>query len=709
MEKGTVGRFRARLLMVAVVLLALLSLCSAALAAQAADVTEDCTITMTSAGGSKNATDRKFTTYWEGKKEKNPWATIQSKRLAYGLYLCFRNKPDHYVIQVDKGYGWETVHEGHPEFLHAYYALEGVQMIRVQVDSEEKTVLGFNEIAVFGEGTTPDWVQRWEEVPQKSDLMFVVAHPNEEAIYLGGAIPVYADQGRSVSVVTLTYGNTSRRAEFLNSLWSMGVRSYPIIGSFDSAKAKDAKSAMKKAGQAKVQAFLTEAIRRCKPEVIVTLDEHGEGKNGQRMMTAEACKTCFDLAADAGSEPDSAAAYGAWQAQKLYLHLYGDQRTELDWETPLKSGMNGIGAAYYANLYYKTQDTSDLTVFGTGQEYASNSFGLCRSLVGEDEKRNDFLENIPEDRLTDGPAGSQMGRQAEIEALLPQLNEKGFLDEGEFVYSDDAAGIYLFVNQGWKIIIERKFDGALPLTWFETNLWCDVAGGQLIGNYEVDAQKKAKARADAAETARKHQLVFAANGDYYTYRIGSKNGHPVGVEIRDGEVYYDARYDHDEEKFFPNLDTLAFYRDGTVDVHHSYEMSAQDYLDQDAYMVFSFGPYLIREGKLSEWVMDASKSRAKNPRHTFGMVEPGHYVDIMCEGRLGSRAEGVTMPQAALLAMAAGCRECCNLDGGQTCVVIFMGHQLNKIGKYDGKTNARPTCEVFGGGISEQVGSYQLQ
>ena len=49
---------------------------------------------------------------------------------------------------------------------------------------------------------------------------------------------------------------------------------------------------MKKAGQAKVQAFLTEAIRRCKPEVIVTLDEHGEGKNGQRMMLADACRQC---------------------------------------------------------------------------------------------------------------------------------------------------------------------------------------------------------------------------------------------------------------------------------------------------------------------------------------------------------------------------------------------------------------------------------
>ena len=138
-------------------------------------------------------------------------------------------------------------------------------------------------------------------------------------------------------------------------------------------------------------------------------------------------------------------------------------------------------------------------------------------------------------------------------------------------------------------------------------------------------------------------------------------------------------------------------------------MTAQEYLDHGAIHVFSFGPYLIRDGQLSEWVQDYTKTKAKNPRHVFGMIEPGHYMDIMCEGRLGSRSEGVTMAQAALLAQSAGLVEACNLDGGQTAVVVFMGKQLNKIGKYDGKTNARPTCEVFGAGISDQVGVFEVK
>jgi exopolysaccharide biosynthesis protein len=93
------------------------------------------------------------------------------------------------------------------------------------------------------------------------------------------------------------------------------------------------------------------------------------------------------------------------------------------------------------------------------------------------------------------------------------------------------------------------------------------------------------------------------------------------------------------------------------------------------------------------------------------MVEPGHYVYIMVEGRMEkTRSQGITMKELAKLMRAKGCENAINLDGGQTAVLIFMGQQLNKIGSYDGgKTNSRPTCEVMGVGYSEQVGTYELK
>ncbi|MBQ3704956.1 MAG: phosphodiester glycosidase family protein [Clostridia bacterium] len=669
--------------------------------------TTEVTLSLSGVKNPKNLTDRKFTTYSESKSVKNPSLTLESSTSIHGLYLCFQKKPESYEIQVKRGGDWETLREG-SEYIHAFYELDGVTDVRVYALGDKKQTMGFNEVYIFGEGRIPEWVQRWEPTPEKSDLLFVVAHPEEELLYLGGAIPYYArEMGRTVAVACMSYANTTRRSELLNGLWSMGYRNYPIIGSFKTAKVKGGISAAYKTidsrnGQQVLAGWLNEVLTRTKPEVMVGPDEQGEGGNAQRMMLADACRKAFD-----GAE---------WQVQKLYLHLYGGEGDQVifDWNRPLEKlgGRTGMGLAYYAYLFHKTQDDQEKSVYQEGITYANNTFGLAESLVGPDLIREDLLENIPLENLAESREQEPVSRWTLEEVPgLPALNEKGFLDEGEFIWSDDARGHYVFINAGVKLIITRKFDGSMPLTWFETEIWCDVEAGEKMVNVEYTPEKPVgkKSRVDASKTAVKNRLVFACNSDYYTYRVGSKNGHPVGIEIRNGEIYYDDAYDYLETKFFPNLDTLAFYEDGHVDVHASMEMTAQDYLDQDAYMVFSFGPYLIRDGKLSDWVQDPNKSRAKNPRHAFGMIEPGHYVDIMCEGRLGSRSEGVTMPQLAFLCQAAGCTQACDLDGGQTAVVVFMGQQLNKIGKYDGKTAARETCEVLGIGFSDQVGSWNIQ
>ena len=669
---------------------------------EAVEITASCQFNLNGSKKPKNVTDHFFTTYWEANNVKDPYVTITSEEPMYGLYLCFRTNvknygiPD-YEIQADRGNGWEKLLDGNTDCLHMFYELDGETRIRIQAVSEKKTTLGFNEISVFGEGQTPEWVQRWEPTPEKTDLMFVFAQPDDELLFLGGSIPVYAvERKHSTAVVCLAYDNPSRLSELLNSLWYMGYRYYPLISGQKSLNSKN---------EAAVLDFTADAIRRYRPEVVVTLDEKGEG-NGQRKLAAGICRRAVDQAEE-NSDRDG------WETKKLYMHLYGDDPTMMDWDQPLESqkGLSAFSTIRYAFFYYKTQeDTSNNpskpSVLTTGIKYENNRFGLVRSLVGPDVQKNDFLENIPEEALTKTPELPDLTVD-KTAGILPELNAKGFIDEGEFIHADDATGIYAYISPTLKVIINRHFDGALPLTWFETEIWCDTEAGELIRNIEMDPAKRDKVRVDAAENALAHHVVFGFNGDYYTYRIGAKNGHPVGIEIRNGEIYYDDMYT-EEIQFFPNLDTLAFYPDGRVDVHHSYEVTPKEYLERGAYNVYSFGPYLIRDGKLSEWVQDSRKSRAKNPRHAFGMIEPGHYVDIMCEGRLGTRSEGVTMPQIAFLAQQAGCVECCNLDGGQTAVVLFMGKQLNRIGEYNKKTSARPTCEIMGVGISEQVGSFEV-
>ena len=120
--------------------------------------------------------------------------------------------------------------------------------------------------------------------------------------------------------------------------------------------------------------------------------------------------------------------------------------------------------------------------------------------------------------------------------------------------------------------------------------------------------------------------------------------------------------------------------------------------------VFSFGPYLIREGKVNPFIDEMTNGRTQQPRCAIGMVEPGHYYAVLAEGRIRHVSVGVSISQMVELMQKGGCTEALNLDGGQTAVMTFMGKQISRIGKYDGgKTKARETTEIIGIGHSDLI------
>jgi exopolysaccharide biosynthesis protein len=91
--------------------------------------------------------------------------------------------------------------------------------------------------------------------------------------------------------------------------------------------------------------------------------------------------------------------------------------------------------------------------------------------------------------------------------------------------------------------------------------------------------------------------------------------------------------------------------------------------------------------------------------HAFGVIAPGHYIDVMCEGRMKSLngSTGVNIETMARIMKEKGCSIAVNLDGGDTAVIAFMGKQLNMVGKkINGKvtgTAGRQTCEVMAFGV----------
>lgn len=708
-----------------IALLTLLALSlSVAFAAEANDITEDCKFKVCSSGRKYTLmTDKKYTSYWESNKIKTPWIAItapEGKPIA-GLYVCFGNMPESWEIQTsDDGKDWFTAVPGDTRFLHAYVALpQPAQYVRLAVTSEKKTALRINELFVLSEGDLPDWVQVWQPTEEKADILFLSTHPDDELIFFGGAIPTYAvEQQRKVVVAYFTRSNTTRSSELLNGLWHMGVRTYPVIGNFKDSYAKNLKAAYKSAGgKGKVNEWIVGLYRQYKPEVVVTQDTNGEYGHKQHMMIADAAQNCIALAANEDEFTASTIAYGTWQVKKLYLHLYPENQITFDWTVPLKSmnGATGIELAEEAYTLHKTQASSGMSVTETGTKYDNRVFGLAFTTVGEDVRKDDFLENIYDAPGSyDAAANNVEATPAPTEvpaymAHMPALNAKGFLDEGEYIYSSEDEGLWIYVSQTSKVIIQRKYDATQPLTWFEADLYGDLDAGEMLRTVQNDPEKMGKVRVDATETAKKHNVVFAMNTDYYTYRVAVNNNRHTGVVIRDGRILYDDPYTEKQvtNSMFPNLDMLAFMPDGSLKVYHSWEKTAQEFIDEGVQTVYSFGPYLLLDGKVSERAY--ANNENKNPRCAIGMVEPGHYVAIMCEGRL-KRSAGVTISYLAKMMRAKGCQVAFNMDGGQTAVMVFMGKQLNQIGAYDGgKTNSRPTSEVLGFGTSEQVGTYEVQ
>lgn len=708
-----------------IALLTLLALSlSVAFAAEANDITEDCKFKVCSSGRKYTLmTDKKYTSYWESNKIKTPWIAItapEGKPIA-GLYVCFGNMPESWEIQTsDDGKDWFTAVPGDTRFLHAYVALpQPAQHVRLAVTSEKKTALRINDLFVLSEGDLPDWVQVWQPTEEKADILFLSTHPDDELIFFGGAIPTYAvEQQRKVVVAYFTRSNTTRSSELLNGLWHMGVRTYPVIGTFKDSYAKNLKAAYKTAGgKGKVNEWIVGLYRQYKPEVVVTQDTNGEYGHKQHMMIADAAQNCIALAANEDEFTASTIAYGTWQVKKLYLHLYPENQITFDWTVPLKSmnGATGIELAEEAYTLHKTQASSGMSVTETGTKYDNRVFGLAFTIVGEDVRKDDFLENIYDAPGSyDAAANNVEATPAPTEvpaymAHMPALNAKGFLDEGEYLYSSEDEGLWIYVSQTSKVIIQRKYDATQPLTWFEADLYGDLDAGEMLRTVQNDPEKMGKVRVDATETAKKHNVVFAMNTDYYTYRVAVNNNRHTGIVIRDGRILYDDPYTEKQvtNSMFPNLDMLAFMPDGSLKVYHSWEKTAQEFIDEGVQTVYSFGPYLLLDGKVSERAY--ANNENKNPRCAIGMVEPGHYVAIMCEGRL-KRSAGVTISYLAKMMRAKGCQVAFNMDGGQTAVMVFMGKQLNQIGAYDGgKTNSRPTSEVLGFGTSEQVGTYEVQ
>ncbi len=288
---------------------------------------------------------------------------------------------------------------------------------------------------------------------------------------------------------------------------------------------------------------------------------------------------------------------------------------------------------------------------------------------------------------------------------FPALTEEGFLKAGEeeFIQIDADKGLWRYASQSLRIVIEKTKNEGLKFNVLLAHIFV-AAGeqgfhmvphtkGQLTVNRELYKGKP-------AEIARENNLVFSMDGDYYIYRVARnarRAGYAIGIVIRDGELVFDMPAS-DSRSAYPPLDLLALYKNGDMKAFSATEITSAQLLADGAMDVLSFGPVLIRDGKMNTF--HERLGNTPQPRAAIGMISPGHYVAVIIEGRI-TGSKGASVTQTAELMRDLNCQVAFNLDGGWTSAMVFMGKQLNQLDNSGVHNNARTQNEIMGLGYTK--------
>lgn len=167
--------------------------------------------------------------------------------------------------------------------------------------------------------------------------------------------------------------------------------------------------------------------------------------------------------------------------------------------------------------------------------------------------------------------------------------------------------------------------------------------------------------------ARRERGVLLITGD----NLVQNDKEYKGIMIRGGKLIGDYRA----------ADTMAMYPDMSMRIFRVGETTAEELLADGVREAISFGPTLMRDGVLLEGVdkfRDLGDER--NPRVGLGMVEPGHFVAIVVDGRqyIDNYSYGMSLSRFAELFVDYGCVEVYNMDGGVSAAMVFMGEQINR-------------------------------
>lgn len=240
-----------------------------------------------------------------------------------------------------------------------------------------------------------------------------------------------------------------------------------------------------------------------------------------------------------------------------------------------------------------------------------------------------------------------------------------YTDEEVVVVKDN---LWYYSSPTLNVVVEEYYDEYIETNIFTATIKTNDPSAFSIGYNDVEPALSLANKTKAITMAQKNKAVWASSGDF-ALEPTNANTVGIGIVIRDGEAL----------KKYPSDDFLAIYPDGSMVAYYGNEgITWEQLIEEGVQNTLSFGPILVKDDERTSTCEDPSEYiSGANPRCAWGMVEPGHYINVIADGRQPNVSRGMSFYTLSTYFRDLGCSVAYNLDGGQTAAGVFLGNYVN--------------------------------
>lgn len=244
----------------------------------------------------------------------------------------------------------------------------------------------------------------------------------------------------------------------------------------------------------------------------------------------------------------------------------------------------------------------------------------------------------------------------------PEPFAEHFRQEGdpeEVVIFDRENGIYEYHSDTLGVEIKTYTQDDPPLVYHVAHIYMRDVDAYRSGF--GSERQNGRDPLDACAMARRYSAVLGLTGDNLLHSDYNR-----GLFIRNGRVF----------RSLTKVSCMVLTDDLSMRIYEPNDVTMLNEIEDGAWATYAFGPPLILNGELCEGVDDNRVGRL-NPRAGLGLVEPGHFVAIVVDGRIPGYSHGILLSDYAKLFEQEGCVMAYNLDGGASATMVFMGEYIN--------------------------------